>query len=181
MTAIALAASAPALGQKAEACLACHGADGVSRTPLAPSLGGQPAFYVMAQLFLFREGRRGDPVMLEQAKGLSDAELSSLSERIARLAPPPPPAEAPDAGRYQRGRAIAEQRRCTSCHGADLTGGRNVPRLANQREDYSLKALAEYRSGARVGYGNAVMPETVSGLSDAELSDLAHFIAYFRR
>jgi cytochrome c553 len=135
----------------------------------------------MAQLFLYRAGRRGDAVMLEQAKGLGDADLRSLSERISRLAPPPVPAQAPDAARYRRGGAIAGERRCASCHGADLSGGQNVPRLANQREDYTLKALREYRSGTRIGYGNAVMPETVVGLGDAELSDLAHFIAYFRR
>jgi cytochrome c553 len=44
-----------------------------------------------------------------------------------------------------------------------------------------LKALRDYRSGARVGYGNAVMPETVSGLTDAELSDVAYFLAHLRR
>jgi cytochrome c553 len=55
-----------------------------------------------------------------------------------------------------------------------------MPRLANQREDYLLKALRDYKSGARVGYGNAVMPETVSGLSDADLADVAHFLAHVR-
>ena len=51
--------------------------------------------------------------------------------------------------------------------------------LAHQREDYLLKALRDYKKGARVGYGMAVMPETVSGLNDADLTDVAHFLAHF--
>lgn len=166
---------------KAEVCLACHGASGTSATPLTPSLGGQPAFYVIAQLFLFREGRRDNPIMLEQAKGLKDEDLRNLSALISKLPAPSPPKEEIDKVRYQRGRALVQGRHCTNCHGADFSGNNNVPRVANQREDYTLKALREYRSGARIGYGNAVMPETVSGLGDTELSDLAYFLAHLRQ
>ena len=38
----------------------------------------------------------------------------------------------------------------------------------------------DHRSGDRIGYGNAAMAETVAGLGDAELADLAHFLAHFR-
>lgn len=163
-----------------EACFAaCHGANGVSSTPLTPSLGGQPSFFVLAQLFLFREGRRDNVLMNAAAKGLSDAELQALADRIAKLPPPRAPATKPEPARYARGRAIAERERCGNCHDADFSGHDNVPRLAYQREDYLLKALRDYKKGARVGYGMAVMPETVSGLSDAELQDLAHFLAHF--
>jgi cytochrome c553 len=174
----ALIAAGPALSQ--DACLACHGASGTSTTPLTPSLGGQPAFYVVAQLFLFREGRRDNPVMTEAAKGLSDAQLRSLSDAISKLRPPSPPADAPDRARMKRGLDIVQGRHCTSCHGQDFAGHANVPRVANQREDYLLKALRDYRSGARIGYGNAVMPETLSGLADAELADIAHYLAHLR-
>ena len=47
--------------------------------------------------------------------------------------------------------------------------------------DALLKALRDYKTGVRVGYGNAVMPELVSQLRDADLQDLAHFLHYFRR
>jgi cytochrome c553 len=157
---------------------ACHGANGVSATPLTPSLGGQPSFFVLAQLFLFREGRRDNELMNAAAKGLSDADLQALADRIAKLPPPPAPSGKPDAARFARGRAIAEKERCGNCHDADFSGHDNVPRLANQREDYLLKALRDYKKGARAGYGMAVMPETVSGLADAELQDIAHFLAH---
>ena len=162
------------------ACLACHGGGGVSQTPLTPSLGGQPSFFVIAQLFLFREGRRDSAAMNAAAKGLSDEDLRAFAELIARLPPPPPPAPKPDRTRFSRGRALAQDHRCATCHNPDFSGRENMPRLANQREDYLLKALRDYKSGARVGYGNAVMPETVSGLSDADLADVAHFLAHLR-
>lgn len=175
---IALAAALPALSQ--EACLACHGAGGTSPTPLTPSLGGQPAFYLIAQLFLFREGRRGNAVMTAAAKGLTDAELRSLSDSLSKLPPPSPPEGPPDASRMKRGLDVIQTRNCASCHGQDFAGHDNVPRVANQREDYLLKTLEDYRGGARIGYGNAVMPETLAGLSDAELADLAYFLARVR-
>ena len=125
--------------------------------------------------------RRDSPLMIEQAKALTDADLRSLSSLIEKLPPPVAPGEEIDRARFQRGRAIVEGRHCTSCHGADFSGNKNVPRVANQREDYTLKTLRDYKSGARVGYGNAVMPETVSGLGDAELSDLAYILARLRR
>lgn len=162
-----------------EACFsACHGANGVSSTPLTPSLGGQPSFFVLAQLFLFRAGRRDNEPMNAAAKDLSDADLQALADTIARLPPPRPPATKPEQARFARGRAIAEKERCGNCHNADFSGHDNVPRLANQREDYLLKALRDYKKGVRTGYGMAVMPETVSGLGEAELQDVAHFLAH---
>lgn len=163
------------------ACFACHGAGGVSQTPLTPSIAGQPAFYVVAQLFLFREGRRDSKEMVEAAKGLSDEELRALGEAISSLRPPPPPASLLDSARFSRGRALAHKERCGTCHEPDYAGRENMPRLANQREDYLLKALRDYRKGVRVGYGNAVMPELVSQLRDAELQDLAYFLHHLRR
>ncbi|HEU0199873.1 MAG TPA: c-type cytochrome [Burkholderiaceae bacterium] len=164
--------------EKIKACMDCHGAGGISTTPLTPSLGGQPAFYLIAQLFLFREGRRDNAVMVASAKGLSDDDLRSLSDRISKLPPPPPPKAGKNSEKHLRGKAIVEQRHCTGCHGKDFAGHNNVPRVAHQREDYLAKALKDYRSSSRIGYGTAVMPETVNGLSDAQLEDVAHYLAY---
>jgi cytochrome c553 len=167
--------------EKLKTCLDCHGVSGASNRELTPSLGGQPAFYVIAQLFLFRAGRREVLIMNEQAKALTDDELRALSDAIAKLPAPPVPKTGLDKERFERGRKATEGRHCTSCHGADWSGHKNVPRVANQREDYLFKALKDYRGGTRVGYGNAVMPETVAGLDDKPLEDIAHYLAHFRR
>ena len=167
--------------EKIEACLACHGAGGVSQTPLVPSLAAQPSFYVVAQLFLFRGGRRDNEIMTAMAKDLSDADLTSLADAISKLPPPKPSEEKVDEKKFSHGKAIVGKEHCASCHGADFSGEKNVPRIANQREDYLLKALRDYKGNKRVGYGNAVMPETVSGLSDSELADVAYYLSRFRR
>ena len=169
--------AAPA-SERFAACLACHGERGVSSLPLTPSLAGQPSFYAITQLFLFREGRRQNEAMTAVAKGMSDADLRAFSELIAKLPAPPQPAGAGDAGRTARGAAVAQRFRCASCHGADYAGGQQVARLAGQREDYLNKALAGFRAGTRVGYTSA-MSEALAGIEPDELGDLAHYLANF--
>jgi len=178
--ALVLSSELPAVEKQAEVCFACHGKGGASTLPLTPSIAGQPAFFVVAQLFLFRDGRRGaapNP-MYDAARNMSDDDLRSWGEYLSTLTPPAPPKSAPNATRFARGRALAAQHNCGTCHNQDYSGREQMPRLANQREDYLLKALRDYKSGARTGYGFASMPEAVAGLRDADLADLAHFLAY---
>ncbi|RIK93883.1 MAG: cytochrome C [Burkholderiales bacterium] len=182
--ALTAAASVPAGAQGEDfaarfaACLACHGENGRSTTALVPSLGGQPAFFAMTQLFLLRDGRRGEPVMIEQARSMTNDDLRAFSAAIAGLPPPEPPAQAPDADRFERGRALATRHRCGVCHNPDFSGREQMPRLANQREDYLLKSMREFASGRRIGYG-AAMTQELAGLADEALADLAHFLAHF--
>ncbi len=170
----------------AATCAACHGNEGRSELPLVPSLAGQHSFYVITQLFLFRDGRRDDhpasAAMSTLAKGMSDADLRGYSEAVARLpaaalaasavegAAPPR-----DVARFERGRQLAAAHRCGSCHGADLAGSGQVPRLGGQREDYLQIALKGFQSGTRLGYTPA-MNEALSGLKADDLDDLAHYL-----
>jgi cytochrome c553 len=166
--------------EKAEGCYACHGKSGTSAMPLTPSLGGQPSFFTVAQLFLFRDGRRSKaPTPMDAyAKSLSDAELQSLAAVFEKQPPPLPPAQAPDRARFERGKQLLEGRNCRVCHNPDYSGREQMPRLANQREDYLLKAMRDYRAGQRIGYGSATMPEELAGLTDADLADIAHYLAH---
>lgn len=178
----AAAASAAAQGGSyaerfASVCAACHGAQGVSTQALTPTLAGQPSFYAITQLFLFRDGRRDNAVMSAVAKGMSDDDLRGFSEAIAALPAPPPPAAPADPQRFERGAALAQRLHCTACHGADLAGGKQVPRLAGQREDYLLHTLQGFRAATRVGYGPA-MTEALAGTTPEQLEDLAHHLAH---
>ncbi len=168
-----------ALEQRIERCYLCHGRHGHSQTPLIPSIGGQPAFFVVAQLFLFRDDRRGAAPrgMTDAARPLSNDDLRAFGEFIARL-PPPPPASKPDPARMARGAALAREHHCAACHNPDYSGREQMPRLAHQREDYLLKTLRDYKSGARLAYGRG-MEEIVAVLRDAEFADLAHYLAHF--
>jgi cytochrome c553 len=52
-------------------CLACHGENGTSENPEVPSLGGQPAPYLLIQLYLFREKQRVVEIMNDVTKGFT--------------------------------------------------------------------------------------------------------------
>ena len=174
-----LPAAAQSLQERLPACLACHGENGQSETPEVPSLGGQPAMFVTIELFMFREKQRKVEIMNDVAKGLTDDDLRQVSDVISKLPPPKPPAEAGDPGRMERGRALAQQHRCASCHNPDYSGRDQMPRLAHQREDYLLKALRDYKSGARPVY-DAAMAQVLYPVTDAQIADLAHYLAHFR-
>src|SRR5260370_36500692 len=127
---IAFSASAETIEERTVACFACHGARGLSETENTPSLGGQQAPYALIQLFMFREKLRTFEPMNEMAKPLTADDLRAVSDFIATLPKPQPPADAPDPARMQRAQALIAQNRCNSCHRPDFSGGDNVPRLA---------------------------------------------------
>jgi cytochrome c553 len=176
LSAAAFPAAAEELAQRLAPCLACHGEKGQSETPEVPSLGAQMAPYALIQIYLFREKQRVFEVMNQATMGFSDDDLRQVSDFIAKLPPPGPPTDAADAARLERGRALVEHYRCNICHRADLAGQENVPRLATQREDYLVKTLRDYKSRARIGY-DASMAEVLQPVTDAEVVDLAYFIA----
>ncbi len=175
----AASATAGTFDERKAQCLACHGENGVSPTPETPSLGGQPELFVLYQLVAFRENQRNVPLMNEMMKGMSDDDLRAAAAFVAKLPPPPPPSEPGDAERMARGRVLAEKNRCNVCHTATYDGQDQVPHLRNQREDYLLKALRDYKADKRFG-SRAEMNEVVYGLADKDLTDLAYFIAHIR-
>jgi cytochrome c553 len=169
-------------------CLACHGENGQSPHPVVPSLGGQPAPYLLIQLYLFRENQRASTykkddhmveIMSEMTKGFTDDDLRTFSEFLSKLPPPPSPQVQADPVRMQTGRALITEHRCNSCHNLDLTGRESVPHIANQREDFLVKTLREYRDNIRHG-NDGVMASVLAPVDDAQIADLAYYIARFR-
>ena len=62
---------------------------------------------------------------------------------------------------------------CTGCHGMNgKSNNPSYPNLAGQKEKYLVKAIKDYRDGKRT---DAMMSSMVSGLSDADIDDLAAF------
>jgi cytochrome c553 len=157
-------------------CTGCHGEDGISLTPLVPSLAGEPDDFTQWQLVYFRSGTRKSAVMEPIAKSLDNDQIRNLGAYYASLPPPKPPVSAPDA-LAQTGGKLAAQDRCRSCHGEDYSGLGPAARLAGQREDVLLKALRDFKSGARVGSGIASMGEVVYALNDSDMQALAHYMA----
>jgi cytochrome c553 len=176
---IATSANAGTIAERAAPCLACHGEKGQSETENTPSLGGQQAPYALIQLFMFREKLRVFEPMNEMAKSLSDDDLRTFSDFLATLPKPAPPADAGDPARLQRAQALVQQHRCNSCHNTDFSGKDNVPRIADQREDYLAKTLREYKDNSRHGY-DATMAEVLQPVTPEQIADLAYFLARAR-
>lgn len=161
-------------------CAACHGANGRSDMAGTPVLAGQPSLYAITQLFLFRAGRRGNEAMTAVAKTMSDDDMRGFSDYIGTLpaVPAPAPAAAPDPARMASGRALAEQHKCVYCHGADLGGGQQVPRIGGQKEEYLQASLRGFKTGTRPAYTQA-MVSAVSQVPVEDLDTLAYYAARF--
>jgi cytochrome c553 len=69
----------------------------------------------------------------------------------------------------------ARSRGCQTCHGANgIASMPNVPSLAAQNEQYLLKALGDYKSGARK---DDMMSLIVQPLGDEDMANLAAYYA----
>jgi len=161
--------------QNINLCSACHGADGNSITFGVPSIAGQPKLFIENQLVLFREGMRESDQMLAAMKGLKDPEIIKLAEHFSKL----PAKAAPGTVQrdlFYKGQQLAMKNRCGICHLADFSGQQQVPRLAGQREEYLLAEMKAYRDNKRKG-GDTIMAASLYGITDEEISALAHFLS----
>jgi len=62
---------------------------------------------------------------------------------------------------------------CKACHGPDGNStAPDFPKIAGQHQDYLVKALKDYKSGARK---NAIMAPMVANLSTRDIEDLAAY------
>jgi cytochrome c553 len=174
----ARAADLAAGKEKAEICSGCHGENGISQTENIPSLAGQQDQFIQWQLVFFRAGTRKNEQMQPIVEQLDNNDIRNLGAYFATLTPPKAaePDDNPDLSK--NGAQAAAGRRCASCHTETGAGTKAVARIAGQREEYLLKALSDYKSGARSGGGGAAMAEVAYPLSEEEITALAHYFAH---
>ncbi len=70
---------------KAMMCQACHGLDGLSKTPDAPNIAGQIEPYLVVQLQAFKSGARKNDAMSVVAPSLSDPDIEDLAAYFAAI------------------------------------------------------------------------------------------------
>ncbi|HTS55376.1 MAG TPA: cytochrome c [Burkholderiales bacterium] len=71
--------------EKAAACVACHGPDGVKPiTPDIPRIGGQYYDYLVHSLKAYRSGARDNAMMSPMAKPLTDKEIKDVAWYFSR-------------------------------------------------------------------------------------------------
>jgi cytochrome c553 len=150
-------------------CLGCHGIENyknVYPTYSVPELVGQHPEYLIAALKEYRAGERSHATMHQQAASLSDQDILDIAVYFAgpvlkpgttTVGTPPP--------------KVAQL--CVACHGKDGVGIMgDYPTLAGQHADYLARALQEYKKGDRK---NAVMPTFMTGVTDAEVEEIAEY------
>jgi cytochrome c553 len=70
---------------KALMCQACHGLDGLSKTPDAPNIAAQIEPYIVAQLQAYKSGMRKNDAMSVVAPSLSDTDIEDLAAYFSAI------------------------------------------------------------------------------------------------
>jgi cytochrome c553 len=174
LPALGWAQDADAGKTKAAACMACHGPNGNSPTPVIPILAGQTARYIYLELRDFKEGRRQNPLMQPFAQNLSKEDMLDLGAFFSAQVPTDTGFK-PDPAKVARGESKASETLCTMCHQGGMKGQNEVPRVAAQHHDYVVKQLQDFKAGVRTNDAGT-MSSVAKTLSDQDMDDLAHYL-----
>jgi len=169
---------------RALTCTACHGAEGISVSPVWPNLAGQNAPYILAQLQAFKDGSRKDPLMSGQAMALADEDMANLAVYFESL---PAAAQAvSDESLLDRGQALyrggnkeKEAAACLACHGPTGRGNpaAKYPSLKGQHAAYISKQLTDYAGGARTTDGKTrIMRDVAANLDKDDIAALSSYV-----
>jgi len=164
-------------------CSTCHGARGVSISPMFPHLAGQPPQYLEAQLKAFRDHSRADHLaqafMWGMAARLTDERIVEIAAYYA--AQPPPvgkAAERPGAAAGERifteGIEAQQIAPCQACHGAEAAGNGSFPRLAGQHRRYLEKQMEAFAVNHRA---NEIMHQSAKNLTALQITQLAEYLS----
>lgn len=69
----------------AATCTACHGANGISVNAIWPTLAGQYEDYLERSIRQYKDGTRGDAVMVAQASLIAEEDIALLARYYASL------------------------------------------------------------------------------------------------
>lgn len=165
----------------ANACITCHGVDGLGNGAGAPRLAGLDRGYMAAQLIAYANGQREHPEMAYVAGKLTPAQQEAVSAYYAALpfVPGPSsglPTDDRAAALYHRGDARRGLASCASCHGASGEGvGSGNPPLGGQPAAYLAEQLSQWRASKRRNDPANVMLRIAQALTPAESAALAAY------
>lgn len=165
----------------AQACAACHGADGNSVAAEFPRLAGQQQAYLLREMLDYKEGRRDSAVMGPLLAGYAEADLAALAAYFARQTPAPgvvTRSELLARGKsvYLEGNDKSGVPSCDGCHEENGEGAKKFPRVAGQHVAYILRQLADYAAGKRRN-ASKVMRTVAERLTREEAEAVAEYMA----
>ena len=153
---------------KANLCQGCHGTNGISKSPQYPSLAGQRATYIEAQLKTFKAGSRTNSTMQGMAANLSEVDIKNIAAYFSSLASESAGGDSSIAKKGQNKFAM-----CAGCHGSKAEGRGSFPKLAGQQPEYLKKQLLSFKNGSRKG---GPMNAIISSLSEQDISEIAEYL-----
>ncbi|EDT43507.1 c-type cytochrome [Burkholderia ambifaria] len=159
-----------------DVCMGCHGVKGNSLHDAYPSLAGQPAQYVAAQLHAFAAGQRANQTMGPLATTMSEAEIARVAGYYAKQAPLANRYFKPEARLRAKGEQLVTGGACVACHGARLTGQAQFPRLAGQGYDYLRAQLDAFANGTR-SEATGTMQRVAQAMSADDRAAVATYLA----
>ena len=158
--------------QRAAACVACHGAEGISPNDTWPNLAGQNAAYLVKILSGYKSGEQKDVAMTPVALKLNDDDIQNLAAYYAGLSCKSAPSRKV-VGDAAAGKTLSKN--CVACHGEDGVGTNPAwPKLAAQKPGYLANVLEQFRLGMR---RDPIMGAVARGLSDTDMANLAAYYA----
>ena len=152
-------------------CASCHGKDGNSRNPGAPSLSLLEPEYIKIALQGYINGERKDPFMTNFKLALSGIDIESLSHYFSRHLPKK--THLASRGNAKKGNKVISE--CVGCHG--VKGNSlvpSIPSLAGQNAKYLVTAMQAYKNGSR---NNKVMSNIVRRMSTKRMENIAAYYA----
>lgn len=175
--------------QKAQACAACHGADGNSPAAAFPKLAGQNEKYLVKQLNDIKHGDRPILQMTGQLDNFNEQDLRDIAAYYASQTVTIGFAKADlvDKGEsiYRAGLADKGVAACTACHApnGEGNGPAGFPALGGQHADYIVAQLQAFRTGAeepeagRINDGETrIMRDVAARMSDLDIRSVASYI-----
>lgn len=153
---------------KATLCQGCHGTNGISKSSQYPSLAGQRATYIEAQLKAFQTNSRTNSTMQGMAGNLSEEDIKNIAAYFSSLTSESAGGDAVLAKKGQNKFAM-----CAGCHGSKAEGRGSFPKLAGQQSEYLKKQLLSFKNGSRKG---GPMNAIISSLSEQDISEIAEYL-----
>jgi len=156
----------------ANTCNGCHGPDGVSQGPAAPTIAGMNKFYLTESMKAYRDGKnRPSTIMARIAKGYSDTEIEAIAgyfsaKPFGRVAD-----QSTDTALATKGKDIAKDL-CESCHEKEGYAAEDYPILAGQMKPYLKNNLMDFKAGLRSIENNPNMSDKEKRKKLRALADL---------
>jgi cytochrome c553 len=175
LLAVAPLTHADTIEDKAAACAACHGENGIPPDKTFPVIWGQHLGYLYLQLRDFKSGARKGDAMAPYVEGLERDDMMALAAYFSKKPWPDlrqPPAPDDVAKRALRTNTSVG---CTGCHLAQYQGDGTQPRLAGQFEEFLLKSMIDFRTRERGN--NPGMSDLMLATPEADLAPMAQFLA----